>query len=170
MAYNIISYYNIFKKAKRYYETKKIGVVAELSTLPSTGSVIIKNIKNHKYYYLVYRDGTKIIFLYMGKEKPLQLIEQNKRRRELKKQLKIINDGLTAIGISSRNSIGLSKRYKILLRDDFTCQYCGRDVKTHGVVLEVDHIIPKKKGGSDNSSNLITACFDCNRGKRCITP
>jgi len=34
------------------------------------------------------------------------------------------------------------------------------------VVLEVDHIEPKAKGGKDIMNNLQTACFDCNRGKR----
>jgi hypothetical protein len=33
-------------------------------------------------------------------------------------------------------------------------------------VLEVDHIHPVSKGGTDDSMNLITSCFDCNRGKR----
>lgn len=55
-------------------------------------------------------------------------------------------------------------RFKILSRDKFTCQYCGR--KAPEVLLEVDHIIPKSKGGTKHPSNLITSCFDCNRGKR----
>jgi len=33
-------------------------------------------------------------------------------------------------------------------------------------VLEVDHIIPRAKGGGNNIENLQTLCFDCNRGKR----
>jgi 5-methylcytosine-specific restriction endonuclease McrA len=32
-------------------------------------------------------------------------------------------------------------------------------------VLEIDHRIPRAKGGSDDPSNLWTLCFDCNRGK-----
>ena len=55
-------------------------------------------------------------------------------------------------------------RYVILERDKFTCQYCGR--KAPNVALEVDHIIPVSKGGSDESTNLITACFECNTQKR----
>lgn len=54
-------------------------------------------------------------------------------------------------------------RFEVLKRDNFTCQYCG--AHGEGVVLEVDHIIPISKGGTSDIGNLITACFDCNRGK-----
>ena len=55
-------------------------------------------------------------------------------------------------------------RFEILKRDNFTCQYCGR--KSPDVILQIDHIIPKSKNGKDNKDNLITACFDCNSGKK----
>src|SRR5690606_8515789 len=55
-------------------------------------------------------------------------------------------------------------RFKILQRDNFTCKYCGRSAND-GVVLHVDHIQPVSKGGTDEESNLITACQECNLGK-----
>lgn len=55
-------------------------------------------------------------------------------------------------------------RFEIFKRDNFTCQYCGE--KSPKVILEIDHIIPKKENGVDDIYNLITSCFDCNRGKR----
>lgn len=58
----------------------------------------------------------------------------------------------------------LKIRFKILERDNFTCQYCGRTPQ-HGAVLVVDHIIPRSKGGRTISNNLITSCFECNIGK-----
>jgi hypothetical protein len=48
-------------------------------------------------------------------------------------------------------------------RDGFTCRYCGH--KTPEVILELDHVIPLSKGGTDELDNLITSCFECNRGK-----
>jgi 5-methylcytosine-specific restriction endonuclease McrA len=55
------------------------------------------------------------------------------------------------------------QRFEILKRDGFTCQYCGR--KPPEVVLEVDHIFPVDKGGTNDPSNLVASCYDCNRGK-----
>lgn len=60
-------------------------------------------------------------------------------------------------------SAGAGIRFNILSRDKFTCQYCGR--KAPDVVLEIDHIIPKSKGGLNRLDNLITACRECNIGK-----
>lgn len=54
-------------------------------------------------------------------------------------------------------------RFDVFKRDHFTCQYCGQ--KPPAVVLEVDHIHPVSNGGSNDIHNLLTACFDCNRGK-----
>lgn len=61
-------------------------------------------------------------------------------------------------------AIGKTKRFEVFRRDGFTCQYCGN--RPPDIVLEVDHIDPVSKGGSDHDLNLITSCFDCNRGKR----
>lgn len=60
-------------------------------------------------------------------------------------------------------SVTKRARFDVFKRDDFTCQYCNR--KPPQVTLEIDHVIPVSAGGSDSDTNLITACFDCNRGK-----
>lgn len=54
-------------------------------------------------------------------------------------------------------------RFEIFKRDKFSCQYCGSTPPD--ALLECDHIVPKCEGGGDEYTNLITACFDCNRGK-----
>lgn len=60
-------------------------------------------------------------------------------------------------------AVGVKVRYEVLKRDRFTCTYCGGHPPD--VLLEVDHVIPKAAGGSDDMENLVTACWDCNRGK-----
>lgn len=59
-------------------------------------------------------------------------------------------------------------RYEILRRDDNTCRYCGG--KAPDVVLTVDHVIPVALGGSDDPTNLVAACKDCNAGKTSSSP
>lgn len=63
-----------------------------------------------------------------------------------------------------RKSISKKLRFEIFKRDSFKCQYCGNSAPN--VVLEIDHIDPVSKGGKNDILNLITSCFDCNRGKR----
>lgn len=64
--------------------------------------------------------------------------------------------------------MALSKRirFEVFKRDGFTCQYCGRRPDDGVTVLEVDHIHPLAAGGSNDEMNLITACQECNNGKR----
>lgn len=63
----------------------------------------------------------------------------------------------------TRKSLSQKVRFEVFKRDSFTCQYCGS--KAPDVVLEVDHIKPVVEGGDNSITNLITSCFDCNRGK-----
>ena len=61
--------------------------------------------------------------------------------------------------------ISLSKkiRFEVFKRDGFICGYCGSHPPD--IILEVDHIIAVANGGDNSDGNLITSCFDCNRGK-----
>lgn len=63
----------------------------------------------------------------------------------------------------AREQLSKKVRFNVFKRDLFVCQYCGRHPPE--VVLEVDHINPVSAGGDNSEHNLITACFDCNRGK-----
>lgn len=65
--------------------------------------------------------------------------------------------------MAKRTPVKQKIRFEIFKRDGFTCQYCGQS--TPAIVLELDHIQPVCKGGDNEEDNLITSCFDCNRGK-----
>jgi len=56
-------------------------------------------------------------------------------------------------------------RLAVFQRDDYTCRYCG----VSGVRLECDHIVPLSRGGSNEMTNLATACQTCNRKKAAQT-
>ena len=54
-------------------------------------------------------------------------------------------------------------KFRIAHRDDFTCQFCG-DAPGNSDI-EIEHLIPVSKFGSDNPENLVASCRKCNRNK-----
>ncbi|HOJ93546.1 MAG TPA: HNH endonuclease [Dictyoglomaceae bacterium] len=52
-------------------------------------------------------------------------------------------------------------RKGILLRDNYTCQYCGK----RGGDMTIDHVVPKRLGGKSVWENLVCACKECNHKK-----
>ena len=54
-------------------------------------------------------------------------------------------------------------RAAVMLRDTYTCQYCSD--KPGQLLLTVDHIIPRSRGGEHAWTNLVTACKRCNQRK-----
>lgn len=55
-------------------------------------------------------------------------------------------------------------RQKIMIRDHYTCQVCGKYMPDE-VGLQIDHIIPVSKGGKTIASNLQVLCSKCNGSK-----
>jgi 5-methylcytosine-specific restriction endonuclease McrA len=53
-------------------------------------------------------------------------------------------------------------RYRVLTRDTYTCQYCGRKRPNK---LQVDHKVPESLGGGTVFDNLWILCGECNLGK-----
>jgi len=59
--------------------------------------------------------------------------------------------------------IRADKRLAIYLRDRFTCLYCCRDLHDADPSdITLDHIVCRSSGGSNDASNLVTACRACN--------
>ncbi|MFM7009521.1 MAG: HNH endonuclease, partial [Betaproteobacteria bacterium] len=72
-----------------------------------------------------------------------------------------------AIWAHRRKSSGYvpgTARYEILKRAKFRCELCG--VSADEKALEVDHILPRNRGGSDEEHNLQALCYSCNATKR----
>ena len=64
----------------------------------------------------------------------------------------------------SRKAIPPKKRWKIMQRDGFRCVKCGKGINDTDC-LQVDHIIPVTKEGTNEEDNLQTLCWECNIGK-----
>jgi 5-methylcytosine-specific restriction endonuclease McrA len=59
-------------------------------------------------------------------------------------------------------------RKNILMRDNFTCQYCG--FKGNAGNLTLDHVIPRSRSGNSSWENLVACCHVCNNKKGNRTP
>jgi 5-methylcytosine-specific restriction endonuclease McrA len=66
-----------------------------------------------------------------------------------------------------RPTIRLTRR-NLMLRDAHQCQYCARRPKVSD--LNIDHVVPRSRGGQDSWENLVTACRPCNLRKGWKTP
>ena len=54
-------------------------------------------------------------------------------------------------------------RKNILLRDRYTCQFCGRVLPASELTL--DHVVPRSRGGHTDWDNLVACCHGCNNLK-----
>jgi 5-methylcytosine-specific restriction endonuclease McrA len=57
-------------------------------------------------------------------------------------------------------------KLEVFNRDKFTCQYCGEQISD----LTIDHVVPRKRGGRHEWTNVVAACVKCNRKKAGRTP
>ena len=74
---------------------------------------------------------------------------------------KLQNPEMSGIEYQQGDLFGYEVREYLLEKWNRTCVYCGAT----DTQLEVEHIQPKSKGGSDRVSNLAIACHSCNQAK-----
>lgn len=59
-------------------------------------------------------------------------------------------------------------RENVLIRDNYTCQYCGDQLPPR--LLTLDHVLPASKKGGKTWTNVVCACIQCNQRKADRTP
>ena len=74
---------------------------------------------------------------------------------------KMENPEISGIEYQQGALVGYEVREYLLEKWNRTCAYCGAT----GVALEIEHIHPKSRGGSNRISNLTLACRPCNQKK-----
>lgn len=62
------------------------------------------------------------------------------------------------VKVPYRAGASLTRR-AVFARDEWTCQYCGRSAEN------VDHVVPRSKGGEHVWENVVAACRKCNAKK-----
>ena len=70
------------------------------------------------------------------------------------------------------NWITKERRLAIYIRDEFTCCYCGKNLKNADPAdVTLDHLVPRNPlvahgNGGNESTNLICACRSCNSSRQ----
>jgi 5-methylcytosine-specific restriction endonuclease McrA len=67
------------------------------------------------------------------------------------------------VHVPRRRYASLTRR-GVFLRDEHTCQYCGSPAEN------VDHVVPRSRGGDHSWGNVVAACRRCNARKEDRTP
>ncbi|HHT9113569.1 MAG: HNH endonuclease [Planctomycetes bacterium] len=100
------------------------------------------------------------IIEYPKKELVSEFLDKTPSDKSPKSSQRSINKHQTKREVNDR------LRFRVMKRDNFKCQYCGRSPATNSkIILHVDHIIPWSKGGETTFENLRTLCSNCNIGK-----
>lgn len=74
---------------------------------------------------------------------------------------KMRNPETTGVAYQQGTLFGYRVREYLLEKWQRTCAYCG----AKDAALQVEHIVPKVRGGSDRVDNLTLACAPCNQRK-----
>jgi len=90
------------------------------------------------------------------------------QRYGLKMPEVIVCTDYTGTGFTGDKRQPKFSRRNIFARDKNTCQYCGKKGKMED--FNLDHIIPKSKGGPMNWRNIVLSCVPCNDKKRDRSP
>jgi len=99
-----------------------------------------------------------------------ELQELRQRVVLLDKENQRLHRELLKAGRNQRKAISNKTRFAIFQRDGFRCRCCGKSAANDMTVeLQIDHILPVVKGGTNDLSNLQTLCKECNNGKRTET-
>jgi 5-methylcytosine-specific restriction endonuclease McrA len=67
------------------------------------------------------------------------------------------------VHVPYRRRAALSRR-GVFLRDHHACQYCGQAAEN------VDHVVPRSRGGPHDWENVVASCRRCNSRKKDRTP
>jgi hypothetical protein len=117
------------------------GEIREILDIPPADQANFGRRRRELHYLYIIekkRDGARTLYVYRGpREKPRDTAQINIRLRA-----------------------------QVLHAARGRCGNCGRTVENHGIVLVVDHKVPREWGGETVPENLWAICEDCNAGKK----
>ena len=145
-----------------------------MSKKESGKSIILEYLKQHVGKWVSNADlrasaHTKGLMLTNDVPRTIRLLRQEGWKIDIRGDGYVMLISLEkGVGRGERKAISEKIRYEVLSRDEFKCQACGR-AASEGVKLQIDHKVPVDWGGTNDISNLVTLCDECNRGKKAWT-
>src|SRR6056297_1813270 len=105
-------------------------------------------------------NGVSRVFVLDKRGKPLMPCHPARARKLLAKDRARIHQ-ISGVEYQQGTLFGYEVREYLLEKWQRRCAYCG----TENVPLEIEHVVPRSKGGSNRVSNLTLACHACNERK-----
>lgn len=145
-----------FYKNVEYYKCRRISIMEK---------VLLLDNENHPINFCSWKRA--FILLMKGKAEYIDTIN--------KIEMMINNNTLSipsvirlTYKINIQNKELAYCRENIFVRDNYTCQYCGKKFPVSELTL--DHVYPKSRLGPDIWENIVTCCKKCNQYKADRTP
>ena len=130
----------ILEVIKQHPEGISEGEIREILNIPAEQTNFGRRRRDLNYHYVIEtrREGSKVLYVYKGP-------------REQPRDTAQISPRLRAQALHAARG---------------RCGMCGRTIEKHGIVLVVDHKVPREWGGLTEPDNLWAICEDCNQGKK----
>lgn len=177
----------------QFFFTDTFSILEDLELKFQTENYDVLLVSNHLDYPIDYNKLNEIIYsnilmfpilnscieIALGNEPKLeqdiQLLEKNiltylekyfPDKQESEKITDISPENLSLIKIKAETKIKVLAgiRWQVFKKDNWKCVSCGRSAEDN-IILHVDHILPRSKGGRDEIGNFQTLCETCNIGK-----
>jgi len=129
------------------------------------GSVLLLNATYEPLSVVTVRRA--IILLLKEKAEVIEATHQRIRSESLSLPRPLVIRLVYYVRVPRRLSIPVTRR-TVLMRDNYTCQYCGAQPGKSN--LTIDHVVPKVRGGTMVWENVVCACKTCNTRKGARTP
>jgi 5-methylcytosine-specific restriction endonuclease McrA len=126
--------------------------------------VLLLNASFEPLNVINWKRALKLVFL----EKAEVLQENEKEIRSITISMRIPSVVRLLRYVGFRRRDVRFSRQNIYARDRFSCQYCGRKLRSQE--LTCDHVTPRSRGGRTEWTNIVTCCIPCNRRKGGKTP
>jgi 5-methylcytosine-specific restriction endonuclease McrA len=108
-----------------------------------------------------------VVLLLKDKAELLEAADSRLRSANLNLPVPLVIRLVYYVRVPHRVDVPCTRR-TVLIRDSYTCQYCGAQPPHHE--LTIDHVLPRVRGGSLTWDNVVCACQPCNLRKGSRTP